>query len=364
MDIKAVGSLNNYTRTLEMQAQWNQKVRTGNVQKHYVDYNGKIVSNVNSENTSQQKEDEKLQKIKEKIYAGQKLDNAEKKYLQEKDPETWQKVHEIETEQYIYEKELHKCKTKEDVQRLRTSKLGKILANAKSIANNPNIPKEKKQEILRLQSVHENKLNSITKHFVSSKKYRDLPTDMSQGLAEREMGTVKEKIEVDADVSTDVTVSKKTGVYEPNKALVEQLKQEQIEIQKRFINSVKDMLKKQGKEVAVGEGIWKQIAKGDFEVDPKMQAEAQRNIAEDGYWGVNKTSERIISYAKALVGGDPSKIDMMEEAFKKGYKAATKSWGGELPSIAKNTYDKVMSMFDDWRKEEKNSDNSVEKVEE
>ena len=79
-----------------------------------------------------------------------------------------------------------------------------------------------------------------------------------------------------------------------------------------------------------------------------MKAQAQKDIADDGYWGVNQTSDRIIEFAKALVGDDPEKAEQMRAAFEKGFKAATKSWGKELPSISQRTYDAVMSKFDDW----------------
>ena len=35
----------------------------------------------------------------------------------------------------------------------------------------------------------------------------------------------------------------------------------------------------------------------------------QKDIAEDGYWGVEKTSDRILDFAKALSGGDKDKAD-------------------------------------------------------
>jgi hypothetical protein len=70
------------------------------------------------------------------------------------------------------------------------------------------------------------------------------------------------------------------------------------------------------------------------------------DIAEDGYWGVNQTSDRIIQFATALTGGDPDKIESMREAFKKGYAQAEKTWGGSLPEISQKTYDAVMEKFD------------------
>ena len=36
----------------------------------------------------------------------------------------------------------------------------------------------------------------------------------------------------------------------------------------------------------------------------------------------------------------------MKEAFKKGFKQAEETWGGELPDICQRTYDKVFEKFD------------------
>lgn len=140
------------------------------------------------------------------------------------------------------------------------------------------------------------------------------------------------------------------GIYKPNTALVNQLKAEQEALQLRFLDNVRTMLTKQGKAVS-GEGVWKVLASGDFTVDAATKKAAQDAISEDGYWGVNKTSERIVGFAKALVGGDPAQVEKMRDAFVKGYEAATKTWGKELPDITRKTYDAVMKLFDDWADE-------------
>ena len=84
---------------------------------------------------------------------------------------------------------------------------------------------------------------------------------------------------------------------------------------------------------------------------PDDIAAAKASIAEDGYWGVEQTSDRIIDFANALTGGDPSKIEEMREAFKKGYKQAEETWGGKLPDISQRTYDAVMQKFDKMAEE-------------
>lgn len=104
--------------------------------------------------------------------------------------------------------------------------------------------------------------------------------------------------------------------YQPDADAIRQMKAELAQTQTRFLDSVRDMLTKQGVKVAEGEGIWKQIAEGKFKADPETVANAQKETAEDGYWGVKQTSERFIKYAKALTGGDPAKAEAMREAFK------------------------------------------------
>lgn len=84
-------------------------------------------------------------------------------------------------------------------------------------------------------------------------------------------------------------------------------------------------------------------------VDAETIAKAKKDISEDGYYGVEQTSERITSFAKAIAGDDPKKIAQMRDAVEKGFKQAEKMWGDELPEISKQTYDKVMETFDSWQ---------------
>ncbi len=83
--------------------------------------------------------------------------------------------------------------------------------------------------------------------------------------------------------------------------------------------------------------------------DPETIKKAQEDIAEDGYWGVNKTSDRLVSMAIALSGGDTSKADKMMEAIQKGYDKATAAWVKGLPDICKQTLDATKKKMDDWK---------------
>ena len=116
---------------------------------------------------------------------------------------------------------------------------------------------------------------------------------------------------------------------------------------------VQKLMGDQGKKIGAADDIWKFLAGGNFTVSAAAKAEAQQAISEDGYWGVNQTSDRILEFAKALSGDDPSKADELLAAFKKGYKMATGSWGSKLPDISSRTYDAVVEKFDAWKNESK-----------
>ncbi len=170
----------------------------------------------------------------------------------------------------------------------------------------------------------------------------------------------QEAVAEDANAAEEQSEKKQVDTYESgadkfsykmDEDAVNQLKADLEQQKSRFLTSVKDMLAKQGIKVAEGDGIWKQIAQGKFEVDEETSAAAKEATSEDGYWGVKQTSERFIKYAKALTGGDPAKAEAMREAFKKGYEEAEKAWGGSLPELSQKTYDATMKLFDDWANE-------------
>ena len=87
----------------------------------------------------------------------------------------------------------------------------------------------------------------------------------------------------------------------------------------------------------------------EIEFDSDMTpAEAQEAISEDGYWGVNAVSDRIVAFAVAVSGNDASKLEELKAAIDKGFALAGKALGGELPDICSQTYDTVMEKLDKW----------------
>ena len=146
--------------------------------------------------------------------------------------------------------------------------------------------------------------------------------------------------------STAAKTSSTKKTYTPDTNLVNRLKADAENRASQLRSLVEQMMGKQANTYGNANDIWSFLRSGNFTVDPATKAQAQADIAEDGYWGANQTSDRIIQFANALTGGDPDKIESMREAFKKGYAQAEKTWGGSLPEISQKTYDAVMEKFD------------------
>lgn len=165
--------------------------------------------------------------------------------------------------------------------------------------------------------------------------------------AEQTSAAKAEEVGAVYEPSNAVPTDSAKKIYTPNTELINKLKADADARTAQLRSLVEQLMTKQSTVYSNATDIWSFIRSGEYEVDPATKAQAQADIAEDGYWGVNQTSDRIIQFATALTGGDPDKIEEMREAFKKGYAQAEKTWGGELPEISKQTYEAVMKKFDD-----------------
>lgn len=135
---------------------------------------------------------------------------------------------------------------------------------------------------------------------------------------------------------------------EDRKALVTQMKADSEARQNQFMSMVEKMLNGQTKAYGQANHIYQFLTNGDYTVDAATKLQAQKDISEDGYYGVDQTSSRIFDYACALAGNDVDKMRKMQAAFEKGFKQAEKIWGGKLPDISYQTQEAVKKKFDDF----------------
>ena len=138
-------------------------------------------------------------------------------------------------------------------------------------------------------------------------------------------------------------------VYVRDEATIQRLKADLERRTQSLKELVEKMLLKQGKVYTEATNIFALIRQGKLEVDPEISLQAQKDIADDGYWGVEQTSDRLVSFAIALSGSDTSKADLLIEAVKKGFEEAERIWGGKLPDISYKTLDAVIKKLEAWR---------------
>jgi hypothetical protein len=113
-----------------------------------------------------------------------------------------------------------------------------------------------------------------------------------------------------------------------------------------IVDLIRPLIEQQGLDFA-------KVASGEqkLNIDPATIEKAKAAISEDGEFGVRKTAERILSFAKGVIGGDPAKLDAVRAAVEKGFDDAQEILGGSLPEISQQTRKAIQAEFDRWQTE-------------
>ena len=187
-------------------------------------------------------------------------------------------------------------------------------------------------------------INGISNQTSTYAAYKSTEQKAAATETEGKQTEVSAVYEPSAETEKTDTVTTK----QKNEAIISRLKADAEARTQQLQQLVQQMISKQGNAYGQANDMWKFLASGNFTVDAQTKAQAQADIAEDGYWGVKQTSERIFDFAKALSGGDMDKMKEMQAAFEKGFKQATKTWGKELPQISQDTRSAVNKLFEDF----------------
>lgn len=155
----------------------------------------------------------------------------------------------------------------------------------------------------------------------------------------------------------------------PDMKTIQQLKEESDRAFDHLKLIVRDMLKRQGLkfrdiEIAgTGDAQTDDEKPGELfevEVDETARKEAQAMIDEGGECCAAKVSDRIVDFAKAISGGDKSKLDLIKDAIEKGFEAAGAEFDGKLPEICEETHELIMAKLDAWAKEDETPESPAE----
>lgn len=196
MNFMTTGSIYSYTQTLKLSQTWNIKKNNGN----YLQKDSSIHANNTEDNAAisefdqyreqleqlQQQNNPDLLTLYSKLHGGKKLSAEELNYLRDHDPSSYQQAKEMEAERESYKRELKQCRTKEDVERLRTNRIAARFAVANSISHNSNIPKLTKMQLMAAECAKIQAIDEETRTFKTSLAYTHMPTDAEQKEAYKE----------------------------------------------------------------------------------------------------------------------------------------------------------------------------------
>lgn len=146
----------------------------------------------------------------------------------------------------------------------------------------------------------------------------------------------------DIEKSDSVKSTKKYDSIEINQLIADNEKR---------INDFKETIRKMIAKQGEASNLTLFGLKLNVSVDDSQKAAA--SIAEGGEYSVDAVATRIMDMAKALSGGDKSKIALLKDSVIKGFEAAGLEFNGGagLPEISTQTYDEIMKRFDEWENE-------------
>lgn len=195
MDFSKIGSLSGYVKNMKLQTKWNHKKETNDFEsqskKSELQRKNEAFKASYMKQREENKSDETLNKINNKIASGAELTANEMKYLQNKNPILYQKLIANEAEKKNYEKELKKCKTKDEVEKLKTSKVAKSMSAISAVKSNPNIPEATKLAVAQGEMNRLQELEKVAHKFEKSGEYAKLPTDAEKRKAEADLAEAK-----------------------------------------------------------------------------------------------------------------------------------------------------------------------------
>ena len=75
--------------------------------------------------------------------------------------------------------------------------------------------------------------------------------------------------------------------------------------------------------------------------------EANELIADDGFFGIDKTSQRVADFVFNFSGDDIELLEKGREGIVTGFEEAKEMWGDELPQISYDTQAKTLELIDE-----------------
>lgn len=204
------GTVKNAVRLQVLNNKWQQKKDSGkltkderNARENWTreDY---LIQDI-KEQAEQNRKAEHDTRIDNKIMAGGTLTPDEEKYLEQNNPEALKKYKEIKAEKKLYEEKLKKCRTKEEVERVKLNTMGEYASALKKVVNDPLIPKSEKLAKAREMLAKTNNVQNVHISFVNSSEYEELPAEGEEAVERTEERQAQYDSQITRDDSSDTT---------------------------------------------------------------------------------------------------------------------------------------------------------------
>lgn len=137
------------------------------------------------EQAEQMRKSQKHANIDAKLAAGEELTPEEIEYLRQNNPQALKDYEDTQKERESYKRALRNCRTKEEVERLKYTKMGQFMAEAKKISSNACIPKGKKVALLKRILQQATAVEDEHRKFLKTNRYASLPTEEEAREAEK-----------------------------------------------------------------------------------------------------------------------------------------------------------------------------------
>jgi len=164
---------------------------------------------------------------------------------------------------------------------------------------------------------------------------RDKTTSSTQTATE----STTDVVEIGSNSQASVVYSK-ADAKKADLVDIEALQQQVDNATENLRNIVQKLILQQGQKTTSATSMYNDAVE-----------QANLAISEEGDYGVEAVSDRIVDFAIAVAGDDKTKLEELKAAIDKGFSEAGKTIGGELPDICNQTYNAIMEKLDNWSQE-------------
>ena len=205
MDFRSISSVQSYVKTLDSKYQAEKQQEEGpavstdpakkqsKLDEWIKQRQDEMKSAIETMKRMEESTDHKLAGIQSKVYSGTSLSRAEKEYLKTKNPVLYARLEAADLEKKVYERELKRCRTKEEVQRLKLSHTASSLSAVNAGQHSAGTSSEQKMALAQGELYKLKGMQDATNRFVRSGAYHSLPTEREKAIAEKRVKQAQER---------------------------------------------------------------------------------------------------------------------------------------------------------------------------